>query len=98
MSVKIYFKHSTRCPISAGAKIEMDRFLRHNEESGEFKFDYELIDVISNRPRSNEIETQLGIQHESPQIILATDANQVIWSASHRAITEAGIKTALQNM
>lgn len=98
MALKIYFKHSTRCPISGAAKMEMDQFLRKNEESGAYTFDYELIDVLANRPRAVEIATQLNIQHESPQIIIVKDDKEVIWTASHRAITVANIKTALQDL
>jgi bacillithiol system protein YtxJ len=94
--VKIYFKHSTRCPISAGAKIEMDSFLRHNDKDGDLNYEYELIDVIGNRERSNEIAQSFGIEHESPQIIITDNNNKVIWHASHRAITEESIKKAFQ--
>lgn len=93
--MKIYFKHSTRCPISAGAKIEVDSFLRHNEASGEFAFDYEMVDVISNRARSIALAEHLGIEHESPQIIITDVNDRVVWHASHRAVTEEGIKGVL---
>jgi monothiol bacilliredoxin len=94
--VKIYFKHSTRCPISSGAKIEMDSFLRHTEPGGEYQYEYELIDVIGNRERSSEIAKTFGIEHESPQIIITDDNNKIVWTASHRAITEESIKKTFQ--
>jgi bacillithiol system protein YtxJ len=94
--VKIYFKHSTRCPISSIAKFEVDGFLKNNESSGEFTFDYEFIDVIANRQRSNELAEQLGIEHESPQLIITGDGGEVVWNGSHRAITEDRIKEALR--
>ncbi len=94
--MKIYFKHSTRCPISAGAKIEMDSFLRHNTKSNEFKFDFELVDVVGNRERSNEIAEQFGIEHESPQVIITDDDNNVVWEASHRVISEDSVQNALR--
>ncbi|MCP5050956.1 MAG: bacillithiol system redox-active protein YtxJ [bacterium] len=97
--MKLYFKHSTRCPISAGAKVEMDGFLENNRSGGEFNYDYELVDVISNRPRSSEVAEQLGVRHESPQLIIADDNNNVLWSASHYSITEESIKKAVaENM
>jgi len=89
--MKIYFKHSTRCPISAAAKSEMDSFLDHNPG----KVNFELIDVISNRPRSNELAEKFGIQHESPQIILTDDNDTVLWTTSHRRITETNIINAI---
>lgn len=89
--MKIIFKHSTRCPISRRAKDEMDAFLKNNE--GELE--YEFVDVIDNRQRSNEIEEIFGIRHESPQVILLDDSGNVIWNASHRDITENSIREAL---
>jgi bacillithiol system protein YtxJ len=89
--MKIYFKHSTRCPISAAAKMEMDSFLEH--DTG--KIPFELIDIISNRERSNEIEEKYGIEHESPQVILVDDNDNVLWNASHRRVTEERLKKAI---
>ena len=89
--MKIIFKHSTRCPISRRAKNEMDAFLKNNPG----KQEYEFVDVIDNRKRSNEIEELYGIQHESPQIIILDDNGSVIWNASHYDITESSIKEAL---
>ena len=94
--MKIFFKHSNRCPISAGAKIEVDSFLRHYQDGEEFKFDYELIDVIGNRGRSSEIAEKYGITHESPQIIIVDDNDNVKWHASHRKIDEEGIVNAMK--
>ncbi|MGE5343240.1 MAG: bacillithiol system redox-active protein YtxJ [Candidatus Omnitrophota bacterium] len=89
--MKIYFKHSTRCPVSLAAKKEMDLFLEHHPNMAE----YELIDVLTNRGRSNEIAEKYAIRHESPQIIIVDDTDQVIWNASHRAITEESINRSL---
>jgi len=90
--MKIYFKHSTQCPISARAKREVDNFLKSKPAEIEF----ELIDVIANRARSNTIAQQLDIEHESPQVILTDDNNYVLWSASHRGVTEESINEAVK--
>ncbi len=89
--MKIIFKHSTRCPTSRRAKKEMDAFLKNNKQA----LEYEIVDVIANRNRSNEIEKQYGIRHESPQIIILDDNDTVIWDASHRAIKEKRINKAI---
>lgn len=89
--MKIIFKHSYRCSISTRAKEEMDNFLKHCP--GEVE--YELIDVINNRDRSNEVAEEFGITHESPQIIILDDNNNVIWNASHSQITERNIKLTI---
>jgi len=91
--MKIYYKHSYRCPISAGTKMEMDNYLRDKEENDGIEF--ELIDVVADGERSDEIAEQFGIEHESPQIILADDNNQVLWTASHRKVTEKALKKAI---
>jgi len=90
--MKIIFKHSTRCPISGAAKREVDSFLKENG----MNFQYEMIDVIADKPRSAQIAETLGIQHESPQIIILDSQEFVIWHASHRAITVNSIKKAIQ--
>lgn len=90
--MNIYFKHSTRCPISAAAKTEMDIFLKNNTHP----INFELIDVISNRGRSEEIASKFDIEHESPQIIITDENDQVIWNASHRRITEENIEKAIR--
>jgi bacillithiol system protein YtxJ len=89
--MKIIFKHSTRCPISRRAKKEMDAFLKNNKQA----LEYEFVDVIANRERSNEIEKQYGIRHESPQIIILDDNDTVIWEVSHGAIKEKSINKAI---
>lgn len=90
--MKIYFKHSTRCPVSARAKMEMDSFLKRKPDEIEF----ELIDVIANRARSDEIAQQFDLEHESPQVILVDDNNSVVWSGSHRRVTEENLSQAIQ--
>lgn len=90
--MKIFFKHSTRCPISARAKMEMDRYLKSKPDDIEF----ELIDVISNRARSDEIAQQFDVEHESPQVILIDNNNNVIWTGSHRRVTEENLNQAIE--
>jgi len=89
--MKIYFKHSTQCPISARATMEMDSYLKSKPQDIEF----ELIDVISNRRRSDEIAQQFDVEHESPQVIVVDDNNNVIWTGSHRRVTEENLNQAI---
>jgi bacillithiol system protein YtxJ len=90
--MKIYFKHSSQCPVSARAKMEMDNFLQNKPQDVE----YELIEVLANRARSNEIAERFDVEHESPQVIITDDNGQVIWSASHRKVTEENVLDALR--
>lgn len=79
----LIFKHSTRCPISAAAYRQVEDYLkgRPNEQ-----VNYALIDVIANRPVSNEAAETLGVKHESPQVILVQQGKPV-WHTSHSQIT-----------
>ena len=89
--MKIYFKHSTRCPVSLRAKREMDNYLKSKPQD----IDFELIDVISNRARSDEIAQQFDVEHESPQVILIDDDSSVVWTGSHRRVTEENLSRAI---
>lgn len=89
--MKIIFKHSPLCPVSRRAKGEIELFLEDSTQ----ELEYEFIDVIDNRARSNEVAETYGIEHESPQVIILDDQGEVIWDASHRAITERGIREAV---
>lgn len=85
--MKLILKHSYRCPISARAKGEVDRFLKKYREEYQDPLDFELVDVIEGRDRSDEISRETGIVHESPQAILLDQTGQVCWHRSHRQVT-----------
>jgi bacillithiol system protein YtxJ len=57
--------------------------------------EFELIDVISNRGRSDEIAQQFDVEHESPQVIVIDYHNNVIWTGSHRSVTEENLNQAI---
>lgn len=88
----VIFKHSTACPISAGAYQNVQRFL--SQPPGDCP-EFYLVKVIESRPVSNEIASRLGVQHKSPQIILVKDG-QPLWSASHYGIHVDAIAAALK--
>ena len=86
----ILFKHSTTCPISARAWGEVQNYIR--ESSDEVLV--VMIKVIEARPVSNLVTETLGVQHQSPQLLLLEN-NQVLWHVSHQQITQDRIKKAL---
>jgi bacillithiol system protein YtxJ len=90
--MKIYFKHSTQCPVSSRAKMEMDHFLKSKPQ----EIEYEFIDVLADRTRSHEIAGQFNVEHESPQVIITGDNGQVLWTASHRKVTEENVLAAIR--
>ncbi|MCP4213290.1 MAG: bacillithiol system redox-active protein YtxJ, partial [bacterium] len=88
----IIFKHSYKCPISIRAKKEIDAFLEENDK----ELEYEFVDVIDNRDRSNEIAEKYGIQHESPQVLVLDKHENVLWDAAHREIALDRLKEAIE--
>ena len=80
----VIFKHSTTCPISAGAYEEMSGL------AGEVA----LVDVQSARDISREIAASTGVEHESPQVIILRHGKPV-WHTSHWEITKETVEKAL---
>lgn len=87
---QLIFKHSTTCPISAGAHSRLSAYLK----SGASVPPCHLVKVIESRPLSNAIAQKLGVQHQSPQIILLKNG-EAIWDTSHGAITGDAISAAI---
>ena len=82
----VIFKHSLTCPISAAAYQQMEQF------DGEVA----LVEVQRARALSTEIESRLGVAHESPQVIILSKG-QVVWSASHFKITTEAVADAVRD-
>lgn len=87
----LIFKHSSTCPISGRALREFQKYL----ETADPTVSYHLITVQTDRRVSNEVETRLQLQHETPQAILVKN-QQEIWNASHFQITASAIEKAIQ--
>jgi bacillithiol system protein YtxJ len=83
----LVFKHSTTCPISAEGLNQFENFLQEKQDN----IQTVLVKVIESRSVSNQIADDLGVKHESPQVILIRDRN-VLWSASHWNITKDSLK------
>ncbi len=85
----LVFKHSTRCGVS-------DAVLRDFEEfaSGNASLACGVVDVVEDRRLSDAIALEMGVQHESPQVIMIEDS-RAVWHASHWSITAAQLQQAL---
>ena len=85
----LILKHSPICPISGGARIEVENFVADHPDvpTG-------LIDVIEDRPLSQAVAARTGVQHESPQALLLKDG-EVAWHESHWRITAPRLAEAL---
>jgi bacillithiol system protein YtxJ len=85
------FKHSTRCSISSSSLNRLER----NWQDAEFptvKTVY--LDLIAYRPVSSKIESDLQVEHQSPQAIVIKNGKS-IWDASHYDIQYDAIKKVL---
>lgn len=87
----ILFKHSTTCPISAGAWREVQDFIKKSPDD----VTVGMIKVIESRPVCNQATQDLGVKHDSPQALLISN-RQALWHASHYSVTQNKIKDACE--
>ncbi|MFZ9756296.1 MAG: bacillithiol system redox-active protein YtxJ, partial [Bacteroidia bacterium] len=80
------FKHSTRCSISTAAHHRLSTWILHHPE-----VQVGYIDVITQRPLSNELAQLWSIEHQSPQLIWYRDG-QVLYE-SHFGIDSRWIES-----
>src|ERR1700748_1276326 len=83
---QIIFKDSVTCGISAHAKERLEDGYALIE--GKAGFNYR--DLLAFRSVSNQVAKALAVTHQSPQIIVLKD-KKVVYTASHHAISAAGI-------
>ncbi len=76
------FKHSTRCFIS---KTVLKNFEKEVENSDK-NMDYYFLDLLAHRDLSNKIADDLGVTHQSPQLIVLENG-VVVNHASHQSIS-----------
>jgi bacillithiol system protein YtxJ len=86
VSTQIIFKHSTRCIISKMALAQLEENLNEISESTNLF----LLDLLNHRDISNAIAMQLGVHHESPQVVVIKN-RQVVFHESHHSIDAASI-------
>ena len=84
------FKHSTRCSISSMA-------LNRLESAWDINIPLYYLDLLAERAVSNLIEDHLGIQHQSPQLIII-HRGKVVYHASHSAIQMNAIREAVADL
>jgi bacillithiol system protein YtxJ len=76
------FKHSPLCGTSALAHEEVERFAAAHPETPVY-----LVDVIGQRPLSQDLAAVLGVAHASPQIIFLRGPRP-LWHTSHWRIRQ----------
>ena len=88
----LIFKHSLTCPISSRALQEYKTYLA--EHAGDSDVEHVLIEIQNTREISNRVADETQVRHESPQALLL-EAGDVVWHASHGAITTQSLDTAI---
>ena len=83
----LLLKHSTTCPISTNAFKRVEEF--------ETELPKYWLKVRESRPVSNEIESALEVEHQSPQLFILTEG-KAVWNASHTVITDNEINRGLR--
>jgi bacillithiol system protein YtxJ len=84
----VIFKHSTRCPISANARREMESFTSGGEPVPVY-----VLDVNGQRELSDYVAERAGIEHQSPQVLLR--GGNVEWHASRFDISASSLREQL---
>lgn len=83
---QVIYKHSMTCGISSMT-------LRMFSDAYEMDTDCDLyfLTIQSHRDISNSVESQFGVRHESPQLLIIKNG-KVTFHTSHGAITEVNLK------
>ncbi|WP_020402425.1 bacillithiol system redox-active protein YtxJ [Gracilimonas tropica] len=79
--LQVIYKHSTRCATSYFALKNIQ--MLSEEDIG--KADFYLVNVIGDRELSQKIARELGVRHESPQVIILK-GGEVQWHGSHQQV------------
>ncbi len=77
----IIFKHSNRCPISSAALQRMEDGVK----SQHIKAPIYKITVQDQREISNTISQDVGVIHETPQVIVLNEG-RAVYDASHNEV------------
>ena len=78
---QLIFKHSTTCGISAHAQHRLATATRELGEAADLHY----LDLLRYRPISNKVAADLGVPHQSPQVIVLKEG-KVVHSSSHFSI------------
>lgn len=82
----LVFKHSTRCNISRMVLRQFEKKFALEENITPY-----FLDLLEHRNLSNEIASRLGVQHQSPQVIVIK-AGVAVYNASHESIDVEDLK------
>lgn len=83
----VLFKHSVSCGISGGVKYGLEKDWDFTADDLSFYY----LDLLSFRPISNKIANDLGVMHQSPQVVLLKNG-KAVFNASHHAISVSALR------
>jgi len=89
----LVFKRSPTCPVSHAAEREFRSFIGGLPASKDLRV--VSVDVIEQRPISQRIAKDTAIRHESPQALLISRGQNIIFNESHGEITAEILEKAL---
>ena len=89
----LVFKRSPICPTSHFVEGIFNRYIAELPAAKDLKI--VSVDVIAARAVSQRIAADTLVRHESPQAILIGRGQKVLWNASHGAIDDEALTTAL---
>jgi bacillithiol system protein YtxJ len=87
----VLFKHSTMCGSSFRARRQMEELAGADGPPV-----YEVV-IQETRALSALIATELGVRHQSPQVIVLYQ-RQPVFDTSHRAITAEAVRDAISRV
>jgi len=73
----VIFKRSPICPISAAAEREFDVWYERIPDDEDILC--AKVDVIASHPLSRHIAKELGVEHQSPQVLWISPEGNVRW-------------------
>jgi len=90
-TIVLIFKHSTRCPTSAHAKAELEKFVTNYPQYSSKTY---IVKVIESRELSNYIAETTNVEHQSPQLLIIKNG-KVVSHISHFKITSKNLEELL---
>ncbi len=79
--LSVIYKHSSRCWICTKAERQVHAFASEHPEIPVYQ-----VDALEGKDISREVAERLGVEHQSPQVIVVRDG-KVAWSGSHFRIS-----------
>lgn len=87
---QLVYKHSHTCGISHAAKERIEESFDEINKQADMHF----ANVKKSRPVSNRVAKELGVRHESPQVLIVKNS-ECTWHESHWSIKGEQILSAL---